>query len=349
LTLAKRLIVVIVGLAVVAGAGYGIYRLTDDSGQAAEEQVIVIDEVGRATLADTVVVRGTVGREDLFTITADSPQRVTGVTVEVDTEVAAGDELLRLDGRPMLAVEGATPYWRPLQRFVEDGPDVEMLEQFLSDAGYDPGTVNQEFTNLTRDALEAWQADNGYPANGRFLPTDLAVNAWPAVVGAVAVDVGDQINPGQPLVSFVEADLTVSVAVDPTDRSRLEVGLPAVITITASDVEVAGRVADLADAPEVDGQGVERYAGEIESTGPLDTVDGAAVRVEVTLAEVVDAMVVPVASVSLDGSGGEEIRILAADGTIERVPVVTGLTEGALVEIVEGLDGSEQVIVEVRQ
>ena len=77
-------------------------------------------------------------------------------------------------------------------------------------------------------------------------------------------------------------------------------------------------------------------------------MEGAAVRVEVVLAEVTDALVVPVASVSLNGSGVEEIRILAADGTIERVPVVTGLTEGALVEVVEGLDGSEQVVVEVR-
>lgn len=336
-------------LAAIVAAGYGIFRLTDDSNIEDEEQVIVIDEVGRATLQDTVVVRGTVGREDLFTVAAVSPQRVTGVSVEVDAEVAAGDELLRLDGRPMLAVEGTTPYWRPLQRLVEDGPDVEMLEQFLSDAGFFSGTIDQDFTNLTRDGLEDWQEANGYPVDGRFLPTDLAVNQWPAVVGSVGVDVGDSVNPGQPLVSFVEGDLTISVAVDPTDRSRLEVGLPALITVTASDIELNGRVVELADAPEVDGQGVERYAGEIEGEGTLDIVDGSAVRVEVTLAEVVDAMVVPVASVSLDGSGNEEIRILAADGTIERVPVVTGLTEGALVEIVEGLDGSEQVVVEVRQ
>ncbi|MGH1488582.1 MAG: efflux RND transporter periplasmic adaptor subunit [Acidimicrobiales bacterium] len=345
----KRLVTLILVLAVIGAAGYGIFRLTDDSNTEQEEQVIVIDEVGRATLQDTVVVRGTVGREDLFTVTALGQQRVTGVTAEVDAEVAAGDELLRLDGRPMLAIEGATPYWRPLQRFVDDGPDVEMLEQFLADAGFGPGTINQEFTNLTRDALEEWQEANGYPVDGRLLPSDLAVNEWPAVVGSVDVEVGDSVNSGQALVSFVERDSTISVAVDPTDRSRLEVGLPALITVTASDIELTGRVAELAEAPETDGQGVERYAGKIERDGALDIVDGAAVRVEVTLAEVVDAMVVPVASVSLDGSGGEEIRILAADGTIERVSVVTGLTEGALVEIVEGLDGSEQVVVEVRQ
>ena len=344
----KRAFIFILVLAVIAAAGYGIYLLTLDDESEVAEQVIIIDEVGRATLQDTVVVLGNVGREDLFTINALSQQRVTAVGVTADEEVETGMELLRLDGRPMLAVSGTTPYWRPLQRFVDDGPDVEALETFLDAAGFSPGTVNQEFSSATRDALEDWQEENGYPVDGRFLPTDVAVYEWPAVVGSVGVDVGDSVGPGAPLVSFVEQDLTIAVAVDPTDRSRLEVGLPAVVMVAASDIEVDGRITELAEAPEVDGQGVERYAGEIESDITLNIVDGAAVRVEVILAEVIDAMVVPVASVSLDGSGNEEVRVLNEDGTIDRIAVVTGLTEGALVEITDGLDGSEQVVVEVR-
>ncbi len=343
----RRIVWLVVAAAVVAAVAYGVVVATSED-EAPEEQVIVIDEVGRATLRDTVVVRGNVTREDRFLLTALSPQRVTSVSAVVDAEVGPGEELLRLDGRPMLTVAGDTPYWRPLDRLATDGPDIEALEQFLVDAGYEPGTVNQDFSTTTESALEQWQEDNGYPVDGRFLPTDLAVADWPATVGEVAVDVGDSVAPGQPLVQLVERDLTVTVGVDPTDRSRLDLGLPATITVTASDIEAAGSIIELADAPEVDGQGIERYRGEVAIEGDLDLVEGAAVRVEVTLAEVADALVVPVASVSLDGSGTEEVRILAPDGTLTRVPVVTGLTEGALVEVVEGLDGSEQVVVEVR-
>ena len=344
-----RVVGLLIAAIVVGAVAYGVVTLTADDDTGTDEQVIVIDEVGRADLADTVVVRGNVAREDLFTVAAVSPQRVTGLSIEVDAEIAAGDTLLHLDGRPMRAVSGDTPYWRPLDRSSTDGPDVETLERFLADEGYSPGTVNQDFSETTENALEDWQEDHGYPVDGRFLPTDLAVQQWPARVGDVFVDVGDQVGQGQPLVGFVEDDLAVTLQVDPTDRSRLEPGLPAVITVTATDVEAAGTVSELADAPEVDGQGVERYRGEVTVDGDLDLVEGAAVRVEVILAEVTDALVVPVASVSLDGSGSEEVRILAPDGTIERVPVVTGLTEGALVEVIEGLDGSEQVVVEVRQ
>lgn len=345
----RRLLGWLLFAAVAAAAVWAAVVLTADDQDAADEQVIVIDEVGRSTLSDTVVVRGNIAREDRFTVAALSSQRVTAVAVAVDDEVAAGDELLRLDGRPMLAVAGDTPYWRALDRFAADGPDVELLEQFLLDEGYDPGTVNQEFSTVTEDALEAWQEDHGYPIDGVFLPTDVTVQAWPARVGEVFVEVGDVVSPAQPLVATVEADLAVLVSIDATDRSRLVEGLPTTITVTATDVEAPGTVTDLADAPEVDQQGTERYQGEIRVDGPLDLVEGAAVRVEVTLAEVADALVVPVASVSLDGSGNEEVRILAPDGTIARLPVVTGLTEGALVEIVDGLDGSEQVVVEVRQ
>lgn len=345
----RRLLGWLVFLAVAAAAVWAVIVLTADDGDEAEEQVIVIDEVGRSTLSDTVVVRGNIAREDRFTVAAIGSQRVTAIGAAVDAEIAPGDELLRLDGRPMLAVVGETPYWRALDRFATDGPDVELLEQFLLDEGYDPGTVNQDFSTTTETALEDWQEDHDYPVDGIFLPTDVSVEAWPARVGEVFVEVGDVVSPSQPLVATVEADLAVLVAIDATDRSRLAVGLPATITVTATDVESPGTVTDLADAPEVDGQGTERYSGEIRVDGPLDLVEGAAVRVEVTLAEVTDALVVPVASVSLDGAGNEEVRILAADGTIERVPVITGLTEGALVEIVDGLDGSEQVVVEVRQ
>ncbi len=339
----------LIAVLIIAGVAYGVTRLTADEDEGPAEQTIVIDKVGRATLQDTVVLRGQVGRDARFEIVASSPKLVTSVAVAVDEVIEPGQELVRLDGRPMLAIVGDIPYWRPLDRFSSDGPDIEMLETFLDQQGYGPGTINQDFSSLTRDALEDWQEDNGYPVDGRFLPTDLAIQQWPARVGDVHVEVGDPVAASQPLLSLVENDLAVSVKVDPTDRSRLRIGLPATITVTASNIEATGSVSELADAPVVDGQGTERYDGDIAITGTLDLVEGAAVRVEVVLAEVVDALVVPVASVSLNGGGDEEVRILAADGTITRVAVVTGLTEGAFVEIVEGLDGSEQVVVEVRQ
>lgn len=346
--LVKRLVITMVAVAAVGAAAFAIVRLTDDEAGAADELVIVIDEVDRLTVQDIVVLRGQVAREDLFTLTAGGGGRVTSIGIAEDDVVDAGDELMRLNGRPMLAIVDPVPYWRPLARFVEDGPDVEMLEQFLVDEGYSPGTVNQDFTDRTEDAIEAWQEDNGYPIDGAFLPTDVAIGDWPATVGAVDLEVGVTVVPGQALVSFVSRELSVTVQVDPTDRSRLVSGLVAEVSIPATGAEGTGVIAELAENAEIDQQGVERYRGEVDLDGDLGVVDGTAVRVEVILEQVVNALVVPVASVSLNGEGREEVRILNRDGTLDRVLVETGLTEGAMVEIISGLDGSEQVVVEVR-
>lgn len=346
--LIRRLLVLLVLVAAIVGLGAVVLRLTADDADEADELVIVIDEVDRTTLQDTVVLRGEVTREPFFTLTAGGGGRVTSVSVVTDGVVTVGDELLRIDGRPMLAIDDPVPYWRPLARFVDDGPDVERLEQLLTDEGYAPGTVNQEFTDLTRDALEAWQDDHGYPVDGTFLPTDVATGEWPATVGAIDLDVGAAVVTGQPLVPFVADDLSVTVDVDPTDRSRLQTGLVARVTIPATGAEGTGQIADLAEAAAIDEQGAERYRGEIQLDNDLGVVDGTAVRVEVILEQVTNALVVPVAAVSLSGDGREEVRILNRSGTLDRVFVETGLTEGALVEIVSGLDGSEQVVVEVR-
>ncbi|MCP5028518.1 MAG: hypothetical protein GY929_19755 [Actinomycetia bacterium] len=343
----ERLGVAVVVVGALAAATWGVVVLTSDD-ETTEVTTIVFEDVGRADLRDIVVLRGSMTRQDRFTLFSAGSARVTAIEIEVDDTVATGDVLLYLDGRPSLAVAEAPPYWRVLDRRATDGPDIEQLETFLVAAGFDPGDVDEDFTSNTEDALEDWQAENGFTPDGLFRPTDLLPAAWPARVGTVVVEVGGFVGPAQPLFTFVEDEVGALVSIAPADRTRLTEGLPAVVEIPATGAEGQGVVARLGEAAQVDQSGAERYQGEIDIGRDLVAADGTAVRVEVILAEVGDALVVPVASVSLDGSGGEEVRILAEDGTITRVPVTTGLTEGALVEIVEGLDGSEQVIIEVR-
>ncbi len=340
---------VVVGLVIVAlvAAAWGVVGLTRDD-EEVEVTTIVYEGVGRADLRDIIVLRGSMTRDDRFALFSAGSARVTSIEIDIDDTVVEGDVLLHLDGRPALAVAEAPPYWRVLDRRSPDGPDVEQLETFLSEAGFDPGVINEEFTSSTENALEDWQEENGYTPDGALLPTDLVPAPWPARTGEVLVEVGGFVSPAQPLFRFVDDDLAALVTIAPADRTRLTEGLPAVVEIPATGAEGEGVLTELGEAAEVDQSGAERYQGAVDIGEDLVAADGTAVRVEVILADVLDALVVPVASVSLDGSGGEEVRVLTEDGTITRVPVTTGLTEGALVEVIDGLDGSEQVIVEVR-
>lgn len=344
-------------LAVVALLAIGGWQLTrtsaanttsEEEARTLADQVIVVDNVDRQTLEDTVVLHGQVTSDESFVLFAGGEGLVTGISATEDDRVAAGDELLRINGRPMVAVDQEVPFWRPLSRASIDGTDVVMLEQFLDSQGYDPGPVDETFDQDTTDALERWQEDNDYPVDGVFRPTDVAIGTWPATIGQMDLDVGSVVGLGQPLVRFVEDELSVLVTIDPTDRSRLVTGLEATITVVATDTEGTGAIVELSDRTELDQVGNELYRGEIHLDQDLGVVEGTEVRVEVVLARVENAMVVPVAAVLMNDEGHEEVRIVNQAGTIDRVQVTTGLTEGAMVEVTSGLTGNERVVIDVK-
>jgi len=180
-----------------------------------------------------------------------------------------------------------------------------------------------------------------------FLPGDMVVASWPARIGTVSVDDGEFILLGQEVLTLTEPDFTITLTLNPTDRGNLEVGMAVEVEIQASDEEaVPGVIMELDETATVTGDGSERYEGVIETFEVLDAVDGASVNVDVTREEKIDVITVPVAAVLQDGQGNDVVRVVLIDGTTSQVQIQTGLSEGAYVEVTEGLTGDELVLVE---
>ncbi len=180
-----------------------------------------------------------------------------------------------------------------------------------------------------------------------FLPGDMVVASWPARIGTVSVDDGEFILLGQQVLTLTEPDFTITLTLNATDRGNLEVGMAVEVELQASDQDaVPGVIIELDETATVSGDGSERYEGVIETSETLDAVDGANVNVDVTREEKIDVITVPVAAVLQDGQGNDVVRVVLSDGTTTQVRVEVGLSEGAFVEITEGLTGSELVLVE---
>jgi multidrug efflux pump subunit AcrA (membrane-fusion protein) len=180
-----------------------------------------------------------------------------------------------------------------------------------------------------------------------FQPGDMVVADWPARVGQVAVEEGQLVLEGEPIMEFVEDDFSINVTVNAVDRPELSEGLPASVELAATGETVDGSLSRLDESATLE-ETTEVYEGEVEAEGDLTAIDGAQVNVDVILAESVDAIVVPVAAILLDGQGNPQVRVVDPDdGTIRRISVETGLTEGSYVEVTEGLTGSERVIVQI--
>ncbi|MEM8706349.1 MAG: Calx-beta domain-containing protein [Actinomycetota bacterium] len=122
---------------------------------------ILNDTVGRQTLRDELTLNGELRRDELSTINSPFDGRVSQVGIDDGDEIAAGEVILSLDGRPAVAANGEFSFYRTLD-VGSDGPDVLQLERILFEAGYDPGNIDRLYTEATRAALRNWQIDYGY-------------------------------------------------------------------------------------------------------------------------------------------------------------------------------------------
>ena len=134
--------------------------------------------------------------------------------------------------------------------------------------------------------------------------------------------------------------------VSPTDRAELVVGQAVSVDLKVGGQILPGIISSLDDSATVGPNGEEQYEGTVDVSGEFEAVDGATVSIDVTLAEALQVLAVPVASV-LRSADGDEVRVVNDQGTITRLKVTIGLIEGEWVEIKEGLVGDELIIVDI--
>ncbi len=178
-----------------------------------------------------------------------------------------------------------------------------------------------------------------------FMPGDMIVADWPARVGGINFEKEDLVSSGVEILSLTEPTFKVALFASPTDRAKLEIGQKVTIEMDAGDQESDGIISQLDDAVTKNGAS-ELYEGEVEALSDLIAVEGAVVAIDVVVAEVVDAIVVPIAAVLTENSS-EKIRVVTRDGTVERRVVQTGMLDGAWVEIISGVSPEEFVIIEI--
>ena len=179
-----------------------------------------------------------------------------------------------------------------------------------------------------------------------FLPADMLVADWPARIGKVEVDEGEFVLQGNVVLSLTEPAFTITMKVSPTDRNELVVGQAVSVDLKVDGQILPGIISALDDSATVGPSGEEQYEGTVEVSEEFAAVDGATVSIDVTLAEALQVLAVPVASV-LRSADGDEVRVVNDKGTITRLKVTIGLIDGEWVEIKEGLVGDELIIVDV--
>lgn len=166
------------------------------------------------------------------------------------------------------------------------------------------------------------------------------------ILGNVAtIYVGDNVSPSTNLGVLVSQGYMVEVSLAESDAAQVKIGQKANVSFDAlDDVTVTGKVVEM-DTVGVVSQGVVSYKAKIL----LDVIDervkpGMSATVEIITDTKENTLFIPrTALKSLNGK--YFVRILKDDGTIEQREIKTGLLTDSNVEVVQGLNEGEKIIV----
>lgn len=297
--------------------------------------------VERGTISATESWDGTLAYGAPVTVKSSAAGTVTRLVGQGET-VERGDELYRVNERPVILLYGAVPMYRDLAPG-DAGVDVKQLESNLAKLGYDGLTVDSAYTASTAEAVRAWQADIGALRTGAVARDNVAFRPAGGRVDALSVSIGDVVGPGVPVLDITGTEQVASLEVDVDDRDRFDLEAKATVVLPGGD-EVPGTVSAMRVVKPASGASGEGIGGgptasesiievEVALKKAPDELLGAPVEVVVAIDERVDVLLVPVNALLALAEGGYGLEVVRGDGPTKIVRVDTGLFADGKVEV----------------
>ncbi len=198
-----------------------------------------------------------------------------------------------------------------------------------------PSTIASDQASVVNAQQALSQAQIQAGASTLTAPADGVVTAVGVSAGVLAPG-GDaillEVGPMQVTASFAESAV-----------SSIKVGQPTAVTITALGQTFPGTVSQITPTASTSGgtSSVVTFGVQITLTdAPASVLSGMSASIAVTTAQATNVIAVP--SIALIGSSGNySVRVIAADGSSQVVPVQVGLVTTSLAEIQSGItDGT---------
>ncbi|MGB7906377.1 MAG: efflux RND transporter periplasmic adaptor subunit [Steroidobacteraceae bacterium] len=321
------------GLAGLLAAGCNNGKAKDKEGAEAAKSATVPVEVQPLRRAEMVAVySGTAPIEahEEATVVAKVGGEVRQIFVEEGDAVKAGQVLARLDGdRLRLTLAQTDANLRKLERDYK-----RTLE--LAEKGLVPKST-AENTKYDLDALRA-----GYDSARLELSYTEIRAPINGVISARKIKVGNTIGPNDPTFTVTDLDpLLAFVHVPEKEFRKIAPGQNAEVVIDAlGGARFNGTISRI--SPTVDPQ-TGTFRARVEVPDATRTLKpGMFARVNIVYERRQAALQLPRTAI-LDADGQQSVFVVAS-GKAEQRPIRTGLANGGWIEVLDGLEGSEQVV-----
>lgn len=191
------------------------------------------------------------------------------------------------------------------------------------------------------DTLSKWNEFNSYIDGVNIL------SEYNGVVTAISLEKGDGLNTGATVITLYDADdVTMTVTVSEDDMTDIELDGKANISLTAYPNEVfEATVTDISDAT-TDNSGNTTRDVTVTIKGDLSKLfQGMTGEVTFITKQNADVLYVSNRAIILE-KGISYVKVKKENGSIEKVQVTTGFSDGVNVEIMDGLTEGQTVIIE---
>lgn len=298
-------------------------------------------EVTRQTLEVTETFDGTLGYSGEVEIPGGLNGTLTWMVPE-GTVVARGERLYETDGRNRASLlYGVRPAWRTMADGVDDGSDIQQLEENLQALGYTRkgDTIDDHWDDDTTAAVERWQKAKRLVVDGEIQLGEVVFTTGPVLVSEQRASLGSNVGPGATILAGTSDQQVVSVDLAADDRELVSVGQPVEVELpdgstTSGTIATIGRVATAGTDQQTGGSGTPTIAVTVTLDDPAAAgeLDEAPVEVSVVTSSREDVLTVPVNALLALLEGGYAVELSDATGT-HLVAVEPGLYQDGVVEV----------------
>jgi RND family efflux transporter MFP subunit len=369
----KKVVLVLVTVAVLAGVAWVVWGRSGETGAAASggaalarpAMTVELGSAARGAMADIITVVGSLEGEASVEVSSKVNGRLEDVTVRIGDRVAKGALLAKVEAREIqeqvnqaqasFEVARATVRQREADlKFAQTNLDRSRSlfeRQLLPRQTLDDADARHQSAQAQLELAKAQfnQAQSRLDELKITLSATEIRSPVNGFVGKRLLDPGAFVSSNTTVVSMVQIDRVRLVAnVVEKDLRRVRVGSPADVEVDAFPGEIFhGRVARL--APVLD-PATRTAQMEVEvANGDFRLKPGMYSRVRLTVATKPQALTVPVnAVVTIEGRRGVfQVTDGAGAGAAKEadfVPIQTGLEDGVRIEVLGGLSDQARVV-----
>lgn len=282
-----------------------------------------------AKFAETVSSTGTLRADEGVELQAETNGKIVAINFTEGTPVRKGDLLLKLNDADLRASLARATYRRELAKTRERRYAQLLGQKVVTQDDYDSALNDVNVQQAEMDLYQAQIAETEIRA-----PFD-------GVVGLRFVSIGAFVNATTRIATLQRLDkLKIDFSVPEKYAGRIRVGSPVTFKVAGGDSKFSGEI--YAIDPRIDSGTRTVLIRAVCRNEQGRLLPGAFAKVDFTLAELSDAVLIPTEAV-VPGLDEKNVFVMQ-DGKAELRPVETGTRTASTIHVLAGLRSGDVVI-----